>query len=60
MILQGYMVPLTVEHILIECRNFTNERRTHFGNAGLVLSEIFSEKFVRFDGPLSGTGILEQ
>ena len=42
------LVPLTVEHLLIECPNYINELRTHFGNAGLVLSE----KCVRFDGPL--------
>ena len=46
------LVPLTVEHLLIQCPNYINERRTYFGNAGLGLSEVFSERCVRFDGPL--------
>ena len=36
------LVPLTIEHLLIECPNYINERRTCFGKATLGLSEVFS------------------
>ena len=38
------IVPLTVEHLLVQCPDYRNERLCYFGTANFALLELIGEK----------------